>query len=342
MTAPHVLDAMTAMDERTLSPGDSLMAAVADSDQPFVIRGLASDWALVRRAGVSDDAVLEYLGGFAMDVPVLACMGEHADQGRVFYNEDLSGMNFKEVETRMQAVLDKLAEIMGEAHPPTVYLGSTEVDYCLPGMAADNALDLAGVRATVRLWLSNRHRVAAHYDVLENIAITCAGRRRFILFPPEQLENLYVGPIEFTPAGQPVSMVDFENPDFERFPRFAEAIKHARVAEMEPGDGIYIPSMWWHHVEGLARLNILVNHWWVPVPMYFGAPMDALMHAILSIRDLPESQREAWRAFFDHYIFRPGPKTADHLPVDRRGMLDPLTENAARRIRMLLRNKLNK
>ena len=109
MTAPHVLDAMTAMDERTLSPGDSLMAAVADSDLPFVIRGLASDWALVRHAGVSDDAVLEYLGGFATDVPVLACMGERADQGRVFYNEDLSGMNFKEVETRMQAVLDKLA-----------------------------------------------------------------------------------------------------------------------------------------------------------------------------------------------------------------------------------------
>ncbi len=85
--------------------------------------------------------------------------------------------------------------------------------------------------------------------------------------------------------------------DAERFPRFAEAVKHARTAVLEPGDAVYIPSMWWHHVEGLESLNILVNHWWLPVPYYLGAPSDALLHAILSIRELPAAQRKAWRVF---------------------------------------------
>ena len=79
-----------------------------------------------------------------------------------------------------------------------------------------------------------------------------------------------------------------------------------------------------------------------PVPAYLGAPLDALLHAILSIRELPAPQRKAWRLFFDHYIFNPDEQLAAHIPEGRRGGLDPLDANSARKIRMMLRNKLNK
>lgn len=342
MTSADILAGMTPIIDRELAPAQQPLDMVATTDEPFVIRGLASKWKVVQKANISNDELVRYLRSCAADVPVRANRGAPANEGRVFYSDDLTSMNFEQVETRMTSVLDDLERHEHDAHPPTIYMGSTETEYCLPGFTADNHLVLPDIRPTVRIWLGNRHRVAAHYDVLENIAVVAAGRRRFILFPPEQIKNLYVGPIDYTPAGQPVSMVDFERPDFERFPRFTEALKHARTAVLEPGDAVYIPSTWWHHVEGLESLNILVNHWWLPVPVYLGAPLDALLHAILSIRELPAPQRKAWRAFFDHYIFDPDEELTAHLPEGRRGVLDPLDENSARKIRLMLRNKLNK
>src|SRR3546814_19620038 len=84
----------------------------------------------------------------------------------------------------------------------------------------------------------NRIRVAPHYDLMENVACCVAGRRRFTLFPPDQLANLYPGPFELTPAGTPVSMVDPFAPDLDRYPRFAEAGTHARGATLEPGEAL--------------------------------------------------------------------------------------------------------
>lgn len=342
MTAGFILDKMGALEECELAPSEHVLDRVASATAPFVVRGLAESWGLVDRARRSDREVTDYLRRFAGDVPVLASIGNPENKGRVFYSDDLSGMNFEKLETRLTWVLDQLDGQTDGEPSPTIYMGSTEVEYCLPKFDAENHLDLPETEPTVRIWLGNQHRVAAHYDVLENIAVVGAGRRRFILFPPEQLPNLYVGPIDFTPAGQPVSMVDLENPDLERFPRFEEAAAHGLQAVLEPGDAIYIPSMWWHHVEGLERLNILINHWWYPGPGYMGAPLDALLHTILSIRSLPELQRAAWRFFFDHYVFNADEDVADHIPVDRRGVLGELDENMARRIRMMLRNKLNK
>ena len=117
-----------------------------------------------------------------------------------------------------------------------------------------------------RIWIGNRSLVSTHFDLSDNIACVVAGRRRFTLFPPEQLPNLYVGPLDHTMAGQPASMVELNAPDFERFPRFREALAAAVTAELEPGDAIYIPTLWWHQIEALAPFNILVNYWWEDAP----------------------------------------------------------------------------
>ena len=310
--------------------------------QPVVLRGLVADWPLVNKSQVSNSEASRYLLEFYKDAPVTAFVSESDIGGRIFYTDDMAETNFRQIKTGLDRILEQLHEHENDPTPPTVYMGSMALDYCLPGLREQNCLPLGDIKATVRIWIGNRTIVAAHYDVLENIACVCAGRRRFTLFPPEQIINLYVGPIDFTPAGQSISLVDLNEPDFDKFPRFAEALQQAQSAELEPGDAIYIPSMWWHHVQGLESFNILVNHWWRDTPAYLGAPGDALLHAILSIRDLPAEQRKAWKAFFDHYVFDAGSETSDHIPAEKRGALGELDEVSARTIRALLRNKLNR
>lgn len=333
---------ITPIKEFDLGDGQSLSEVVSSAGGPVVIRGLAASWPLVKAAQSSNQALNAYLREYADDVAVHAFVGQPSIGGRIFYNDDFSKLNFEQIQTRLDWVLEQIEKHQADQAPPTIYMGSTAVDYCLPGMRQHNDLDLPGIRPTVRIWLGNRSRIAAHYDALENIACVCAGRRRFTLFPPEQLENLYVGPLDFTPAGQAVSLVDLNNPDFERFPRFAQALEHALSAELEPGDAVYIPSMWWHHVEGLENLNVLVNYWWRPGPTYMGAPHDALMHAIMNIAKLPEKQRAAWRAQFEHYVFAENDGKFEHIPAEERGVLGEFDEDAARKLRLMLRNKLNR
>ena len=315
---------------------------VVSQPEPLVLRGIASRWPLVEKARESSQDADRYLRGFYEGATVHAFISDSDIGGRIFYTDDLASHNFKRISTQMDWVLDRLQEYRDTGSATTLYMGSAPIDLCLPGFSADNSLPHAGIGATVRIWIGNRTTVAAHYDAMDNIACVCAGKRRFTLFPPDQLENLYVGPIDFTPAGQSVSLVDLDDPDLDRFPRFATALEHAQSAELYPGDAIYVPSMWWHHVKGLDDFNILINHWWRQCPAFMGAAYDALLHAILNIRDLPKSQRDAWRDAFDFYVFDNKEDNVRHIPEDKRGVVGKLDANTAKTIRATLRNKLNR
>ena len=80
--------------------------------------------------------------------------------------------------------------------------------------------------------------------------------------------------------------------------------------------------MWWHHVEALEPFNVLVNYWWRDTPRYLAQPQDALNHALLAIRDLPEEEKELWRQMFDYYVFGDAAAAAAHSPEGSRGILD--------------------
>ncbi len=167
-----------------------------------------------------------------------------------------------------------------------------------------------------------------------------AGRRRFTLFPPEQLKNLYVGPLEFTPAGQPISLVDIDTPDLQTYPRFAEALKAARRAELDPGDAIYIPALWWHDVLSLEDFGSLINFWWRDAEPPLMSPIYALYHAVITMRDLPTNELNAWRNMFDHYVFGDDGEAVRHLPQKARGILGKRTPELVARVKKLLADML--
>jgi hypothetical protein len=226
-----------------------------------------------------------------------------------------------------------------------VAMQSARIDQCLPGFAGENAMPLLDASVQPRAWIGSAIVTPAHFDESHNIAVCVAGRRRFTLFAPEQVVNLYVGPLDNTPAGMPMSLVDFAKPDLERFPRFREALAGARVAELAPGDAVYIPPLWWHHVRSLERFNMLVNYWWLAAAPGRVVPpftLDALMHAAATVRALPPAQREAWRHLFEHFVFAADGQAVEHMPADRRGVLGEMSAEDHANLRKLLAERLGR
>lgn len=315
---------------------------ILDATEPLVLEGLVASWPLVQAAQTSLPLAVDYLRRFYRGAQVDAFVGAPEHGGSFFYNDDITGFNFHTERVQLDAVLDAMVRYAQDEQPPALYVGSATVDACLPGFAAENHLNLGDRDPLISIWIGNRARIPAHYDAPDNLACVAAGRRRFTLFPPEALDNLYIGPLDFTPAGQPVSLVDFSNPDLRRFPKFAQAMDSALVAELGPGDAIFIPSMWWHHVESLGSFNVLINYWWRQSPGYMDNAMNALMLALLSMRDLPQAQREAWSRLFNHYVFHHSAETTCHIPEPAHGILGPMNADMARLLRAQILKKLNR
>jgi hypothetical protein len=318
-----------------------------EAQEPVVLEGLAGDWPLVAHGREGPAAAVEYLKSFASDRPTTAFTGPPEIAGRFHYNPDLTGLNFRAERVPLGSFLDTVLAHLDDPAPPAFYAGSTDLDTYLPGLRAENDLPLHDAAFSFQpplasIWLGNRTVAAAHHDMSNNLACCMVGRRQFTLFPPEQVENLYPGPLEPTPAGQVVTMVDFRDPDLERYPRFREAMAAAQMAELEPGDVLYYPALWWHQVEALDAFNAMINYWWNPVPAWIDTPHTTLLHALLSLRDRPESEKHAWRALFDYYVFGPANRAGAHLPAHARGALAPMDEANARRLRAQVLNRMNR
>ncbi len=326
----------------TCTPLD-IPESVLTSNEPIILKGLVNSWPIVQAAKESTEQASEYISQYYQGMTVGIGISEAKNSGRLFYNEDFSGFNFTQQSAQLDDVLTQLLASKHLTLSPSLYVGSTSVDKLLPGFRQENDLAaIAQYKPLVSLWLGNQSRVAAHHDMPSNIACCVAGKRRFTLFPPAQLTNLYIGPLDHTPAGQAISLVDFHQPDFNKFPNFKKAIEQGLVAELAPGDALFLPSMWWHHVEGLSKFNILINYWWQSNPAHMGAPMDALFHALLNIKKLPSHQKSAWFELFKFYIFNDDPNALSHIPTESLGVLNPTDDKAARHIRAQLLNKLNR
>jgi len=310
--------------------------AIRPANEPVVMRGLVRDWPAVTAALEGDRAIADYLIACGPRQPIGAIAARPEENGRFFYNRELTGFNFVQGRGSMDNFLRDLLLAAGHARPPAMAMQSEVIPDVLPAFAETNRLVLLPDVAP-RIWIGNRIRVAPHFDLMENVACVVAGRRRFTLFPPEQVTNLYPGPFELTPAGTPVSMVDPLAPDLDRYPRFADAWSSARQAELAPGDALYIPYMWWHGVESLDAVSILVNYWWNDSPNTFSTPYDAMLHNILAFRHMPPARRAVWRTMLDYYVFESEGDPAAHLPEHARGMMGAPTADLFARMRATLK-----
>ncbi|MEL6727982.1 MAG: cupin-like domain-containing protein [Pseudomonadota bacterium] len=293
---------------------------VRPAGRPVIMKNVVQHWPAVQAAQASQQQLAAHLRDLDVGANVPAFVAPPEVEGRYFYTPDMRRFTFETRQIPFRAIVDKLLELSSQARPIGVYAGASPTVNTLPQFANINPMPLVDAETIPKVWLSNSARIAPHFDISENIACLVSGERRFVIFPPEQIANLYVGPIDYNMAGQPASMVDLTNIDLTQFPKFETAAATAQIAELDPGDAVYLPSLWWHFVESKGPFNVLVNYWFDHLK--HGTPMNVLALALLVLRDLPENDRTAWKSVFEHYVFdEDAAHAVDHIPDAFRGVL---------------------
>jgi Cupin-like domain len=322
---------------------DSVAAfqAIVAAEEPAVIEGALEHWPALAAGRSSAAAMNEYLKSIDTGDFIEVLEAPPETQGWFFYAPDLRGFNFSHRRRRVGETLDHLLRSLGEPKAPFIAIQSLPIANHLPEFIRANPAPFLPPHVLPRLWVGGAVRTQTHQDPEHNLACVVAGRRRFLLFPPEQVANLYIGPIDkaFPP---PLSLVDPLAPDFDRFPKFRLALRAARVAHLEAGDAIFMPKHWWHHVTSLEPYNVLVNYWWGNDARGLERPMECFLTALLALKDLPSGERAYWRAMFDTYIFRihdeeAGADPVAHIPAALQGLLGKLDPELRARLKQQLR-----
>ncbi|WP_298191208.1 cupin-like domain-containing protein [Novosphingobium sp.] len=309
-------------DDPALADSGTFQAQIIRAAQPVVIRGLGTGLPAVEAARSAPDAGLRHVLGYDGGGRPEVFLADPEVAGRYFYSEDMAGFNFRRAQLPLAEAFAHIRRHADDPAAPTAYLGSLVASAYLPGFAEANRLRVVPGEVETRLWIGNASHVACHYDAYENLACVIAGQRRFTLYPPDTIGDLYVGPIDHTMAGQPASLA---SADPARFPRFAGAAARAITVELEPGDALFLPKLWWHAVEATSPINLMLNHWWDATAKGPDAPLLSMLLAMIALAERPEAERMAFRAFFDHYVFRTDGHPLAHLPEDQRGILGDLT-----------------
>jgi hypothetical protein len=120
------------------------------------------------------------------------------------------------------------------------------LDHLFPGVAADQMY-------AVNVWMGGKTRSGLHYDGADNMFLQIFGCKRAFLVRPQAPWFLY--PFADCPTK---SQVDPEFFDRRRFPRFERC--EVWSAELQAGDGLYIPRGWWHLLAA-TEASISVNCW---------------------------------------------------------------------------------
>lgn len=313
----------------------------ASSYEPFVIKNLAEHWPLVDKSKQDENAAFEHLQGIAANATMKLTRIPSDAKGRMFYSSDMQKMNFG---TAQLPAAECFKRIAGSVDDADYAVQSAPVKHYFPALAPTLTNTLLDDSIEPLIWIGNHIVVAPHFDEFDNIAVVAVGKRRFTLFPPEQVANLYVGPLEHTPAGQPISLVDIKTPDLSTHPKYALAHAAGLSVQLEPGDAIYIPTPWWHHVESLSPFNVLINYWWSDKTASTSMPFPMLLHAIQSLNSMNKDQRIAWKAIMQHYLFdkqsTENESTSAHIPEAARGILGELTPELVKELDMYIKQRL--
>lgn len=221
--------------------------------QPFLIEGVAKHWGACNKW--TNDYLIKYCGDsivmvhffkqdFLEDYKNFAYKGDFEVQHKMKYKEYINKINNSD-------------DLLG------CYL-NTDFEESFPGIVEDvNYPAYFKSKPTVILWhgfVKNKFSSTStlHFDRIHNIFVQIRGRKRIILFPPFDYLSFYP-PLEEAQGRGHNSKVNPDNLDLELFPKFPWQERIEVV--LQPGEILYIPPFWWHHVTAVDE-NISLSFWY--------------------------------------------------------------------------------
>jgi len=109
----------------------------------------------------------------------------------------------------------------------------------------------------INAWFGPQGTVSPlHQDPKNNILAQGYGTKQLFLFSPKDTEYLYPHDEKMLSN---TAQVDPLKPDNTRFPNFKKAQMYKCL--LEPGEMLFIPVKWWHHVSALDK-SFSVSFWW--------------------------------------------------------------------------------
>ncbi|XP_072252624.1 tRNA wybutosine-synthesizing protein 5 isoform X1 [Leuresthes tenuis] len=136
-----------------------------------------------------------------------------------------------------------------------------------------------------------------HYDVMDNMLAQVTGKKRVVLYSPQDALHLYL-------SGDKSEVLDIDAPDLKQFSEFVKARRYECV--LEPGDMLFIPALWFHNTLAL-QFGVGVNVFWrhLPAdsydkndpygnkdPVAAARALQALERALVALDELPAEYKD--------------------------------------------------
>lgn len=145
-----------------------------------------------------------------------------------------------------------------EQSEPPPYLGSNSIPESLETLIGWPKYFRRDQYIPPRIWIGPKATVTPlHRDDTDNLFAQLWGEKTFILAAPHERSRLYTW-TTYRHGGLEGCEVDAEAPDYEKHP----AARDARFLKVRvgPGDLLFIPDGWFHHVRSLS-MSLSVNFW---------------------------------------------------------------------------------
>lgn len=306
------------------------------SQEPVVLTGCMEDWKLLTelRARATAEQKLALLGSLHGAEPVRYSTLPRKTGGHYHFQDgEARSTTYGSPEPRVpfDTFAQKLLHSLNGDSDNYVYLQAMFLD---PGTPLWDSLGpkilpfLPEDQARPMMWAGSDGQVVnLHYDDFLNFICMLEGTKRVTVFAPELMPFMYHAPFDRMLNFAQASRVKLLEPDPGRFPLFEQAVKQAQVAVLEPGEVLFLPPMWWHHVESYG-FNVMINNWVLPAPLEeIVALQENVTKALRLFQDATAGQREKARAAYQRTLLAPeqggtqegeDPRHASHQEETRR------------------------
>lgn len=218
----------------TIAP-DAFKRKYIDTNTPIVMRKVTANWPAMKKWS------FEFFAGLSLPKRVFL-EKDNVMQGTPQYEE----LDYGDYIRRM---MDDSADHTGQAG----YLSVFKIFRAFPDLKDDVDFSIFSqhkLKNTVAGWIGPAGTVTGyHIDWGDNVFAQICGRKEIRLVAPKDSKYMY--PCNRLDEGTTSSEVDADRYDPRRHPLFQKA--HQCHIVLHPGDILFIPRGWWHHVRSLDK-----------------------------------------------------------------------------------------